>query len=84
MTVALNGVDFNDDYSTTEFTFNGTGGSINTWVYIVGTMIMGLLIVSILIFLSAIREWMKSNREVPNYSAYTGTGVGGGHQVRGP
>jgi hypothetical protein len=32
----------------------GTGGSISTWVIIMGTLIFGLLIVSILVFLGGL------------------------------
>jgi len=62
----MNGVDYNDDSqsslsfdSKVEFTFNGTGGVISTWVIILGTLIFGLLIVSILIFLSGLQELRK-------------------------
>ena len=54
VTVAMNGIDFNDDYTQCEFTFIGTGGTISTWVIIMGTLIFGLLIVSVLIFLSGL------------------------------
>ena len=63
MTVALNGVDFNDDYSKSMFTFIGTGGGLSTWVIIMGTLIFGLLIVSILIFVSGLQSWWQSGRE---------------------
>lgn len=56
VTVAMNGVDYNDEYSQTDFTFNGTGGVVSTWVIIMGTLIFALLIVSILIFLSGLQE----------------------------
>jgi len=64
VTVALNGIDFNDDYSSVEFVFVGTGGSISTWVIIMGTLIFGLLIVSVLIFLGGLQEWIKVKREL--------------------
>lgn len=50
----MNGVDYNDEYSDVEFMFTGTGGRISTWVIVMGTLIFGLLIVSILIFVSAL------------------------------
>lgn len=54
LTVAMNGVDFNEDYSDLEFIFEGTGGSISTWVVILGTLIFGLLVISVLIFLGGL------------------------------
>lgn len=59
VSVALNGIDFNDDYSSCQFTFVGTGGNVSSWVIIMGTLIFGLLIVAILIFLSGLQEFMK-------------------------
>lgn len=59
MTVAMNGVDFNDDYSEVSFMFIGTGGSISVLVIIMGTLIFGLLIVSVLIFLGGLQEFIK-------------------------
>jgi len=56
----MNGIDFNDgDTSEVEFTFVGTGGSVSTWVIIMGTLIFGLLIVSILIFFGGLNEFMR-------------------------
>jgi hypothetical protein len=56
----LNGIDFNDDYSTADFTFIGTGGSVSTWVIIMGTLIFGLLILAIIVFLGGLQELMKA------------------------
>ena len=58
VTVAMNGVDFNDDESDLEYSFNGTGGRVSTWVIIMGTIIFGLLIVSVLIFLGGHQEFI--------------------------
>jgi hypothetical protein len=55
----MNGVDFNDDYSEVSFMFIGTGGSISVLVIIMGTLIFGLLIVSVLIFLGGLQEFIK-------------------------
>lgn len=70
VTVAMNGVDFNDDYSEVEFIFVGTGGSISVLVVILGTLIFGLLIVSVLIFVGGLQEFIKqkSREEVPRPS----------------
>lgn len=59
VTVAMNGVDYNDDSSDVEFTFNGTGGAVSVWVIVMGSLIFGLLLVSILIFGSGLQELMK-------------------------
>ena len=63
MSVAMNGVDFNDNVSRCSFTFIGTGGGLSTWVIIMGTLIFGLLIVSVLIFISGLQQWWKSGRD---------------------
>jgi flagellar basal body-associated protein FliL len=54
----MNGVDFNDEFSETDFTFRGTGGGVSTWVIIMGTIILGLLVVAILIFMTALKEFL--------------------------
>ena len=54
VSVAMNGIDFNDEQTPLNFQFIGTGGSISTWVIIMGTIIFGLLIVSILVFLGGL------------------------------
>jgi hypothetical protein len=63
VSVAMNGVDFNEDISRSVFTFVGTGGGLSTWVIIMGTLIFGLLIVSVLIFVSGMQAWWKSGRD---------------------
>ena len=73
VSVALNGIDFNDDYSSCEFTFVGTGGNVGTWVIIMGTLIFGLLIVSILIFASGLKEWMTVKDVKNDLRSYTHT-----------
>jgi len=72
VTVAMNGVDFNDENSELEFMFRGTGGRISTWVIVMGTLIFGLLIVSVLIFFSALQEFMswRAKENIPR-SSYT-------------
>ena len=62
VSVAMNGVDYNDEDSTLNFQFNGTGGAISTWVIIMGTIIFGLLIVSIVLCLTGLRDWWKSQQ----------------------
>ena len=70
VTVAMNGVDFNDDYSEVSFIFIGTGGSISILVIIMGTLIFGLLIISVLIFLGGLQEFIKqrSREDIPRNS----------------
>ena len=51
LTVAMNGVDFNDDYSDLTVTFVGTGQGMSIAVIIMGTLIFALLIISIIVFL---------------------------------
>lgn len=51
LTIAMNGVDFNDDYSDLTVTFVGTGQGMSIAVIIMGTLIFALLIISIIVFL---------------------------------
>jgi hypothetical protein len=51
LTVAMNGVDYNEDYSNIQVTFVGTGQGLSIYVIIMGTLIFALLIISIIIFL---------------------------------
>jgi len=51
LTVAMNGVDYNDEYSDLSVTFVGTGQGLSVWVIIMGTLIFALLIISIIVFL---------------------------------
>jgi hypothetical protein len=51
LTVAMNGVDYNDDFSSLTVTFVGTGQGLSIWVIIMGTLIFALLIISIIVFL---------------------------------
>lgn len=59
VTVAMNGIDFNDGSSEISFTFIGTGSTISTWVIIMGTLIFGLLIISVLVLVTGMKEFMK-------------------------
>jgi hypothetical protein len=51
VTVAMNGVDYNDDFSDVTVVFVGTGQGMSIWVIIMGTMIFALLIIAIIVFL---------------------------------
>jgi hypothetical protein len=51
LTVAMNGVDYNDEFSDLQVTFIGTGQPMSIWVIIMGTLIFALLIISIIVFL---------------------------------
>ncbi len=51
VTIAMNGVDYNDDFSDVTVVFMGTGQGMSIWVIIMGTMIFALLIIAIIVFL---------------------------------
>ena len=51
ITVAMHGVDYNDDFSDVTVVFVGTGQGMSIWVIIMGTLIFALLIISIIVFL---------------------------------
>ena len=54
VTVALNGQDFDEENSDTDFTFVGTGSTLVFWPYVVGTLLIGLLVVALVVFCSAL------------------------------
>ena len=54
LTVALNGQDFNDESSEVEFTFVGRGSTLVFWPYVVGTLLIGLLLIALIVFCSAL------------------------------
>ena len=68
VTVALNGVDFNDNDSEVAFTFIGTGGYISIWVIIIGALIFGLLIVSIFVFGVGLKVFMQERSRLQSYT----------------
>lgn len=53
LTVALNGQDFDEDSSELEVTFVGTGSTLSFWPYVVGTLLIGLLLVALFVFCTA-------------------------------
>ena len=54
LTVALNGQDFDEENSDLDFTFIGTGSTLVFWPYVVGTLLIGLLIVALIVLCSAL------------------------------
>lgn len=56
ITVALNGQDFDEDSSDVDFTFVGTGSTLVFWPYVVGTLLIGLLLVALIVFCSALLQ----------------------------
>lgn len=58
ITVALNGQDFDDESSDVDFTFVGTGSTLVFWPYVIGTLLIGLLLVALIVFCSTlINKW---------------------------
>ena len=60
LTVAMNGVDYNDDFSDLQVNFIGTGQGMSIWVIIMGTLIFALLIISIVVFLFALHTMLAA------------------------
>lgn len=56
LTVALNGQDFDEDSSDIDITFVGTGSTLSFWPYVLGTLLLGLLLVAIFVYCSAFME----------------------------
>ena len=59
ITVAMNGVDYNDD-SEVSIVFVGTGQGMSIWVILMGTIIFALLIISILVFLFGMQTFFAA------------------------
>lgn len=62
ITVALNGQDFDEEQSDADFTFIGTGSTLVFWPYVLGTLLIGLLLVALIVFCSA----LLNNISIPN------------------
>lgn len=72
ITVALNGQDFDEDNSDVEFTFVGTGSTLVFWPYIVSTLLIGLLLVGIIMFCSAILQKISFEKMMPSAPSFGG------------
>lgn len=92
VTVAMNGVDFNDDQQELTVIFIGTGAAVGVWVLILGTFIFALLIIAFIFFLfglqymlAAYQEQREYNEsaEVQPYTRLTNAGVQPALQQRG-
>lgn len=64
ITVALNGQDFDEDNSEVDFTFVGTGSTLVFWPYVIGTLLIGLLLVALIVFCSALLQQASFERVV--------------------
>jgi hypothetical protein len=53
VTVAMNGQDFNEDYSEATFTFVGTGSNLAIWHFILGTLLIGLLVIALVVCMTS-------------------------------
>ena len=49
LTVAMNGVDHEDESSELEVTFIGTGTYLVFWPFLIGALLIGLLIVALIL-----------------------------------
>jgi hypothetical protein len=52
----MNGQDFDEESSDVDFTFVGTGSTLVFWPYVIGTLLIGLLLVAMIVFCSAILQ----------------------------
>ena len=64
LTVALNGQDFDEDTSEVDFTFVGTGSTLVFWPYVIGTLLIGLLLVALIMFCSALLQKVSFERVI--------------------
>lgn len=54
LTVALNGQDFDEENSDLDFSFVGSGSTLVFWPWVLGTLLVGLLLVALVVFCSAL------------------------------
>ena len=57
--VAMNGQDYNEEKSEAEFTFIGTGSALVFWPYVIACLLIGLLLIALIAFCSAIMQKMS-------------------------
>ena len=69
LTVALNGQDFDEETSDADFTFVGTGSTLVFWPYVIGTLLIGLLLVALIVFCSAFLQKISFERIVDQKSS---------------
>jgi len=77
LTIAMNGVDYNDDFSELQVNFIGTGQGMSIWVIIMGTLIFALLIISIIVFLFGLQTLIAAQNTKSELDGAEGTGAGG-------
>merc|ERR1711937_305227 len=77
ITIAMNGVDYNDDYTDASLVFVGTGQGMSIWVIIMGTLIFALLIISIIVFLFGLQTLIAAQNTKSELEGAEGTGAGG-------
>lgn len=59
LTIAMNGVDHEEETSQVEFTFVGTGTYLVFWPFIIGALLIGLLIVALVVCCATIFQKMS-------------------------
>lgn len=64
LTVALNGQDFDEDNSDLDFSFVGSGSTLAFWPWVLGTLLVGLLLVALVVFCSALLNMANVNNIV--------------------
>jgi len=69
LSVALNGQDFDEDNSEVEFTFVGTGSTLVFWPYVIGTLLIGLLLIALVVFCSALLQKFSFERVIAMQSS---------------
>jgi len=77
LTVAMNGVDHEDQTSVIEFTFVGTGSYLGFWPFIIGTLLIGLLIVALIQFSDTIFKKISLDDAMQYFGNRSGVGSAG-------
>jgi hypothetical protein len=70
VTVAMNGQDFNEDYSSATFTFVGTGSNLAIWHFILGTLLIGLLVIACVVCMTSVQPIAAISNRPPPQGAF--------------
>lgn len=87
LTVAMNGVDHEEETSQVEFTFIGTGTYLVFWPFIIGALLIGLLIVALIVCCAtlfqkmSLEDYLAGNRHVGSESKPHVFNIGGGVMI---
>ena len=87
LTIALNGVDHDEESSQIDFTFVGTGTYLVLWPFLIGALLIGLLIIALIVCCATLfqkismEDMLAGKGPVGNEGLPHVTNIGGGVMV---